>query len=255
MSERTPEEALAISQQAMVSIYEGKSFLDRDLEEPIDRTDLWPLSVQTSLLSNKGTAMAILGYREHVYRIHDWVKKATDRLITGHIGDFRWMAYDKVLATWWLCEGEPDRAFLLERASGFPKRVPDDVELDIFQAIRLIDADMLTEAREFLDALQPGVPVLVHSAKRLTPATALHLAIDHLEGKPFPEGYPAELRKLLSRLRKSYFPRGHFAAIVPWVRLYNRLFVGERDPWQVMAWLRGDPVKTFPVPTSGGCAP
>lgn len=248
MSERTPEEALAICEHAMDLVVHGKTMMDHHLEEPIEGEALWPLSVRAGGLANDATVMAILDRREPVYRLHEWVKKAAQRLIAEDSGELRSMAYDKLLVTQWLCEGEPDPEFMRSRASAYPKTVPDDVEIDIYQALRLIDAGMLAAAREFLLSLKPQAPVLMHSTQRLVPVTALHVAIDHLEGKPIPEQYPAALRKLLARLRRSYFPRGNFALLVPWVRLYNRLFVGENDPWRAMAWLRSDPTKTIPLP-------
>jgi hypothetical protein len=160
-----------------------------------------------------------------------------------------WMAWDIAYLATWLLTGESDPYLQEQRIRSYETAVTrgghGDPEISVEQAIRLLESGQRQEATALLAAI-PHIHRSVSRQEKKSAAIVAEAAAI-LSGKLPAPGWQAQFRAHIKKLRQDCFPRGSYADMVPWVRLYNLLFVRESDPWIVLSWLLGDPMQTLPT--------
>lgn len=238
----TPEERLL--ENALFAVPPtsgGATPLDIALEKSPHNENLGVLWSGLRSMVHMAAGFAVVGARPSVERVAAWVNDAAPFLIARDDRWLRWGAYDKWLATLWLTNGLTAE-FLTQRAACFPADPTPNPHERLVQVIRFLDIDQFSDARALLLTVTPKP----HAASTLNPHAALQVALDKLEGHEVPDQAVNQFKRLVSHLRRDFFRRTVFSEIVPWMRLYNRLFVGDTDPWKVMGWLMHDPAKSLP---------
>ena len=243
---KTPQEALesANSQDEPVN---GVVYIEFALEDPAT-SKLHNLVGCMADAADLLAGFAILGKRQTAIRLIDWVERGFARTLEiGDPGD-RWFAYEAALLARWLKSGTVEPDFVQQAADAFVDDVLQDVRWRQRQVMRLMEAGRLPEARALLHHRRlDEVPFTLHFRHSLSPSAALELAIDHAEGRDI-EQHRADFMHLLSDLRFELFTLPNFITLVPWLRLDNRIFWHQSDPWKVMACVRGEPASPAATP-------
>lgn len=223
--------------------------LDLLLSRPIDDSaTVHSVFTWAALGWSSAVALAIGGHVEDATRAAKFSRDAAMAVVRRATDEDPyefWAAWDIAFLATWLLTGEDEPDLMQQRVASYHVLLAagllDDPDIICGQVIRLMDIGDISSAAELLSSLHP------QNGGPLTKQGVLSQAIDLLHGYGDGGELASSLPRLVSGLRDTGFRQGYFSLPVPWTRLHNRLFIGERDPWTVLGWLKSDPQKTFPT--------
>ena len=240
--QRTPKECLAVYGKHINQDFgQGKTELEEYLSKPIEDAELGDVAFNLTPASHHAVALAVLGMESEATRLLEWVERAAARVTAEGDGWTRWRHYEDLLFARWVLSASIETALLYQRAEAYPGDAEPDFRLS--QAVRYLDAGMLQAGQSLIET----IPVPIRRTKKWTPSLAVRRATQILSDGQHTQEDALRLREVLSDLRTRDFTSGLFLDVIPWVRLYNRLFVGESNPWTVVGWLKHNPVDSLPA--------
>lgn len=236
LRDESPEEALSIVAERPLEEYLARDVSDLTAAQ---------LGLACGSAANLMTVHAILGNRREANMLMRWIEEHAPAVMAGTHSWPHWWGLVTLCDVVWLKMGTVDPAIVRRCAEAYPADGEDDVEIRLLQVLLLLEANDIVGAKSLLDQLSsPGSPVLAHSRRILTPRAAAQIALQSIETPP-PAEFERPFVQLLGRLRRQQFTKGLFTPVLPWLRLYNRLYLGESDPWKLIVALQDDPTRTL----------
>lgn len=222
----------------LVSVVDGESLVDDFLTRPNGLSESVNTLLTWSTLGwNHAVCVAIAGYREEAARLADFCKRTALNLAqkTAESGGFElWTAWDIAFLSDWLLSGHEDPYLMMQRVRAYALMArggPGEDDTTQEEIIRLLDVGDINSARTLLK--RDGT-----IGNRLTPWQALTFAIQTMSGDPAPKEFQLRFQTMIRTMRNTHFRDGLFCQLVPWARLYGRLYTGETDPFRVLEILK-----------------